>query len=69
LVEALNDSSLAVKSVWDLVNTKRAYTEAIAILVAHLEHQYPYRIREGIARALTVKYVGEDAFRALVNEF
>jgi HEAT repeat protein len=69
LVEALNDSGLAVKSVWDLVNTKRTYPEAIPILVAHLERPYPYRIREGIARALTVKYAGEDAFRALLNEF
>jgi hypothetical protein len=30
---------------------------------------YPFRIREGIARALTVKDAGEAAYSELVNEF
>lgn len=70
LVEALSDIvGVSVKSVWDLVNTKREYRSAIPVLVAHLRYEYPYRIREGIARALTVKYAGEDACATLVNEF
>lgn len=70
LVQALNDVvRVSVKSVWDLVNTRREYRRAIPVLVAHLRYEYPYRIREGIARALTVKYAGEDAYAALVREF
>jgi hypothetical protein len=70
LVRALNDvAGVSVKSVWDLVNTRREYRRAIPILVVHLGYEYPHRIREGIARALTVKYAGEDAYAALVREF
>lgn len=70
LVHALNDIvGISVKSVWDLVNTSQECPQAIPILISHLKYQYPYRIREGIARALTVKYAGEAAYTALVNEF
>jgi hypothetical protein len=70
LVEALNNVvGVSIKSVWDLVKTKREYRSAIPVLVAHLRYEYPYRIREGIARALTVKYAGETAYEALVTEF
>lgn len=70
LVAALNDVvGVSVKSVWDLVNNTREYRHAIPVLVAHLKYRYPYRIREGIARALTVKYAGETAYRALVKQF
>jgi len=69
LVEALNNSGVSVKSVWDLVNTKESYRLAIPVLIAHLRYPYPYRIREGIARALTVKNAGDPAFMALVDEF
>lgn len=44
-----------VKSVWDFVNSREPYTSAIPILVSHLSGQYPDPIREGIARALSVK--------------
>jgi hypothetical protein len=70
LVQTLNDVvGVSVKSVWDLVNMRREYRRAIPVLVAHLRYEYPYRIREGIARALTVKYAGEDAYAALVRKF
>ena len=69
LVEALNASAVPVQSVWDLVNTAKLYPQAISVLVVHLEHSYPFRIREGIARALTVKTAGEAAYRKLVSEF
>jgi hypothetical protein len=65
LVEALNDVvRVSVKSVWDLAHPKREYRSAIPVLVAHLRYEYPYRIREAFARALTVKYAGEDAYAA-----
>jgi HEAT repeat protein len=69
LVTALNDSGVQIKSVWDLVNTKRAYPLAIPVLTVHLRYPYPWRIREGIARALTTKIAGNDAYTALVREF
>jgi hypothetical protein len=69
LVTALNDSGVQVKSVSDLVNTKRADPLAIPVLTAHLRYPYPWPIREGIARALTTKSAGNDAYTALVREF
>lgn len=69
LVGALNDAGISVKSIWDLVNTKQPYPGAIPILIEHLKHSYPFRIREGIARALTVRDAGEAAYAELVNEF
>lgn len=69
LVAALSNVGVMVQSVWDLVNTSKEYKQAIPVLIVHLERPYPWRIREGIARALTVKYAGEDAYTALVREF
>jgi HEAT repeat protein len=69
LIEALGEAGLSVRSVWDLVNTKEPYARAIPVLLEHLKHSYPFRIREGIARALTVKYAGEAAYVELVTQF
>ena len=69
LVEALNDAAVPVKSVWDLVNAAKSYPQAMPVLLAHLEYPYPFRIREGIARALTIKQAGEAAYAKLVSEF
>lgn len=69
LVESLNDAGISVKSIWDLVNTKQSHPHAIPVLIEHLRRPYPFRIREGIARALTVKGAGEAAYLVLVNEF
>ena len=43
-----------VESVWDLVNTAKRYPVAVPVLLEHLQRPYHNRIREGIARALTV---------------
>jgi len=43
-----------VKSVWDLVQTRSRYSDAIPVLFKHLLRPYSDRIREGIARALAV---------------
>jgi HEAT repeat protein len=70
LVEALNDVvGISVKSVSDLVNTSLPYYQAVPVLVCHLKYQYPYPVREAIARALTVKDAGAAAYEALVREF
>jgi hypothetical protein len=43
-----------LESVWDLVNTKEPYPKLIPVLLAHLDREYPSKVREGIARALAV---------------
>lgn len=54
LVRDLSLSGVLVLSVWDLVNTKAGYLDALPILLDHLMRPYPERVREGIARALAV---------------
>ncbi|MBE7540204.1 MAG: hypothetical protein HS122_17555 [Opitutaceae bacterium] len=54
LVAELTRAGCTVNSVWDLVNTKTKYSEAIPVLVKHLQLNYHVRNLEGIARALTV---------------
>jgi HEAT repeat protein len=53
--EALRFVSVDIKSVYDLVNTSARYDDAIPILIGLLPEVRHPRIREGIARALTVK--------------
>ena len=54
LVDALRTAGFEVHSVWELASSCRAYSEAIPILISHLDRPYPDRVREGIARALAV---------------
>lgn len=56
LVREIAEAGLLIESVWDLVNTREPYPEAIPILLRHLQRtDYDPAIRNGIARALTVK--------------
>jgi hypothetical protein len=54
LLRDLSAAGAQVRSVWDLVNTRRKYPTLVPVLLAHLDRDYPDRIREGIARALAV---------------
>lgn len=54
LIEDLRAAGVDVASAWDLVNTSAPYPAALPILLAHLQRDYPSRVREGIARALAV---------------
>src|SRR5262249_9336644 len=54
LIVELRQIGEQVESVWDLVNTSRPYPKAIPVLLKHLQRPYPDRVREGIARALSV---------------
>lgn len=68
VVDALRFAGIRVDSVYDLVNSRASYTAAIPILVRMLrEVQHP-RIREGIARALSVKEA-RDVAPELVGVF
>lgn len=50
----LREVGCRVESVWDLVNTSKKYSDAIPVLLKHLERPYSDRTKEGIARALAV---------------
>lgn len=52
LIQELGKLNVNVLSIWDIVNTHKAHPNLIALLVAHLQMEYPPEIREGIARAL-----------------
>ncbi|MFP5246738.1 MAG: HEAT repeat domain-containing protein, partial [Thermoanaerobaculia bacterium] len=68
VAEALRFAGIRVGSVYDLVNSRQSYPSAIPILIRMLhEVQHP-RIKEGIARALTVKEA-RDVAGELVREF
>lgn len=54
VVEDLHRAGVAVRSVWDLVNTPNTYGHSIPILLEHLKRPYPDEVREGIARAMAV---------------
>jgi hypothetical protein len=68
LLVALANVGYEVDSVWDLVNRKSSYPEAVPVLVQHLKQPYDSRIREGIIRALTVPEARGTGGRALLDE-
>jgi tetratricopeptide (TPR) repeat protein len=76
LVQALAEVGVEVESVWDLVNTRDDYSEAIPVLEEHLkDDSYPDRIREGIARALSFRKAAPawptivDLYRSTTDSF
>jgi hypothetical protein len=69
LVAELKAAGVVVETVWDFVNTSASYRAAIPILARHLSMPYSLRIKEGIARALTVPYGGSAALSAVIDEF
>jgi hypothetical protein len=69
LLAELSEVGIHAASVWDLVNTRDEYPDAIPVLVRHLSLPYSTRVKEGIVRALTVDYAGHEAIRRLIAEF
>ncbi|HEV2135966.1 MAG TPA: hypothetical protein VGR47_17140 [Terracidiphilus sp.] len=69
LLEDLAKVGLQVDTVWDLVNTSSPYSNALPVLLDHLQRPYPDEVREGIARALAVRSTRPIGWRILVNEF
>lgn len=69
LIADLRVAGVIVETVWDLVNTSVSYRGAIPALTRHLSLPYSLRIKEGIARALTVPYGGLEALNATIEEF
>ena len=69
LVQALAAAGIVVSSVWELVNSAQQYPSAIPVLIKHLKTPYHPKIREGIARALTVPEAKPRAAHALIEAF
>jgi len=64
----LNNVGVYIYTVWDLVNTKKPYPQAIDILINHLNEDYHDKNIEGIIRALTVKEAKGNA-AALIKKY
>ena len=69
LIVDVADIGIHIESVWDFVNTRKLYPEAIEVLIKHLQLPYHHRIKEGIVRALTVKEAKGQAGRYLIDEY
>lgn len=67
IVADLRSVGYRVNSVYDLVNTADGYPDAVPVLIDHLLRPYGDRIKEGIARALTVREARGVAGPALVE--
>jgi HEAT repeats len=69
LTDELSAIGIQIITIWDLVNTKAKYANAIPILLKHLPLDYSDKIKEGIIRSLTVVEAKGVAVPILVNEY
>lgn len=68
VVNELQAVGIKVDGVFDLVNSRRSYKEAIPVLVKLMSSIEDARIKEGVVRALAVKEaVGEEVARAMIR--
>ncbi len=66
----LHNVGIKVDSIWDLVNTRERYPEAIPVLVNLVQQDFSdNRDKEGVIRALTVKEAKGIANQALMAEY
>lgn len=66
---ALKKVGVEVKSVYDLVNSTRNYSEAIPVLIEYVQKVQTPQILEGVVRALTVKEARGIASKPLIKFF
>ncbi len=69
ILQDLEDVALSVDSVWDFVHTRDSYPEAIPVLLLHLHQDHLPEVKEGIARALTVREARGKIVEELLAEF
>lgn len=69
LVDEMRAAGADISSVWDLINAKKKYPELVPILLAHLDKDYPDRVREGIARALSTVREARTGWDQLVRSY
>ncbi|NJS40752.1 MAG: hypothetical protein HC783_19110 [Rhodobacteraceae bacterium] len=53
IVAEVQAAGVAIKSVWDMVSRKESFPGAMPVLCKHLKLDYPPKVREGIARAMS----------------
>jgi len=68
-VRELRNAGIEVESIFDLVNSRRSYKEAIPVLLRVLPTLEDSWIKEGVVRAIAVPGAPEDVARVLVREF
>ena len=69
ICEVLQGQGFEVSSVYDLVNTSERYDAAMPVLAEWLPRVKSDRIKEGVARALTVKGASPEVLAVLLTEF
>jgi hypothetical protein len=69
VVAELNKAGVHIDGIYDLVNSRTVYPEAIPVLVSCLSIVRDRVIKEGIVRAITVKEAKGKADKALIHEF
>jgi len=69
VTEALSFAGLKVSSIFDLVNTKDSYENAIPVLLTLLPTLHDPVIKEGVVRALAIKEARNTAVLPLIEEF
>ena len=67
--QELQSVGILINDIYDLVNTKEAYPEAIPVLIKLLSEVSHDGVKEGIIRALAVKEAKGVAGHVLINEF
>ena len=68
VIRALQEAGIPAQSVWDLVNSKGAYENAVPVLMELLPLVQDPKVKEGIVRALTVPEARKIATAPLVVE-
>lgn len=66
VLEDLSRVGVKVETVWDLVNSRTPYPQAVPVLAKHLAYPYPIKNREALVRSLIVKESKGVADEALV---
>lgn len=69
LISKLSTLGIRINSIWDLVNTREKYPQAIPLLIEYLPSVENFREKEGFVRALTVREAKGLAVPALINEY
>ncbi len=69
LIEALKRVGLSVESLWEFVNARERYTEAIPLLIKYLPRLKSKNNREAVIRALTIKEAKGIACKAVIAAY
>ena len=69
LIEELSDIDIKISSIWDLVNTKAKYPNAVPVLLKYLPLVSHYKNKEAIVRSLTVPEAKGLAVTTLLKEY